>query len=48
MFISMHLCLCSLDEIVQILSIRASTENIEFADEALACLGEIGIYKLYI
>ena len=32
----------SLDEIVQILSIRASTESIEMQDDALAALGEIG------
>lgn len=32
----------SLDEIVQILSIRASTESIEMQDDALAALGEVG------
>merc|ERR1712196_722769 len=32
----------SLEEIVQILSIRASVENIEFNDSALTALGEVG------
>jgi RuvB-like protein 1 (pontin 52) len=32
----------SLEEIVQILSIRASVENIEFDDSALTALGEVG------
>lgn len=32
----------SLEEIVQILSIRASTEGIEMDDDALAALGEVG------
>jgi len=33
----------SLDEIIQIMSIRAETESLEMDDEALAALGEIGI-----
>ncbi|KAJ1459837.1 TIP49 C-terminus-domain-containing protein [Pelagophyceae sp. CCMP2097] len=32
----------SLDEIVQIMSIRAETESLELRDDALAALGEIG------
>lgn len=32
----------SLEEIVQILSIRASVESIEFDDSALTALGEVG------
>jgi len=33
----------SLEEIIQIMSIRAETESLEMDDEALAALGEIGI-----
>ena len=32
----------SLEEMIQIVSIRASAENIEVSDEALAAMGEVG------
>jgi len=33
----------SLEEIVQIMSIRAETESLEIEDEALAALGAVGV-----